>query len=271
MQRLILVLVIICIGVAGYLFIQKEQAPNTIKNADTPSKSSTQKEARQHIDRLTSGQESPIKIEQASNFVTADQLLKLPAVKTSTQAEILEEAESPQRNRSTAEAQGETFAVSSHLSVIKTGKNEKNTNATVANTALVSTQQIKLLELLDDPDNSAQKVYFIHAVNEGDDEGLWGIIQHGLMRTFTEGLSLPGLGEKVSVDIPKDADEALGDKRSSFLGQVLKAKVDQTYIYNYQKGILGENPNLIKPGQQLVIVTFTEQELIGIYHHFINQ
>ncbi|WP_415904254.1 hypothetical protein ACMXYW_12355 [Neptuniibacter sp. QD48_55] len=268
MQRIILVLVIVCIGVAGYLFTQKEPTTDQVETTDIQASASTQQEARQHIDRLTSGQESPIKIEQASNFVTAEQLLKLPPVKTSTQAEILAETGSSQGSE--AEAQGETFAVSSHLSVIKTGKSDKKTNATIADTALVATQQIKLLELLDDPDNSAQKVYFIHAVNEGDDEGLWGIIQHGLMRTFTEGLSLPGLGEKVSVEIPKDADEALGDKRSSFLGQVLKAKVDQTYIYNYQKGILGENPNLIKPGQQLVIVTFTEQELIGIYHHFIN-
>ncbi|WP_415898949.1 hypothetical protein [Neptuniibacter sp. QD48_11] len=270
MQRIILVLVIVCIGVAGYLFTQKEPTTDQVETTDIQASASTQQEARQHIDRLTSGQESPIKIEQASNFVTAEQLLKLPPVKTSTQAEILAETGSSQGSEAEAEAQGETFAVSSHLSVIKTGKSDKKTNATIADTALVATQQIKLLELLDDPDNSAQKVYFIHAVNEGDDEGLWGIIQHGLMRTFTEGLSLPGLGEKVSVEIPKDADEALGDKRSSFLGQVLKAKVDQTYIYNYQKGILGENPNLIKPGQQLVIVTFTEQELIGIYHHFIN-
>jgi len=270
MQRLILVLVIVCISVAGYLFTQKEQKTDRVETIVPQPSSSAQQEARQHIDRLTSGQESPIIIEQASNFVTADQLLKLPPVKTPTQAEILEDTSSAQEDGASAESQGETFAVSSHLSVIKTGKSDRKTDTTIKDTALIATQQIKLLELLDDPDNSAQKVYFIHAVNEGDDEGLWGIIQHGLMRTFTAGLSLPGLGEKVSVDIPKDADEALGDKRSSFLGQVLKAKVDQTYIYNYQKGILGENPNLIKPGQQLVIVTFTEQELIGIYHHFIN-
>ena len=123
---------------------------------------------------------------------------------------------------------------------------------------------------MDDPDSSAHKVYFIHAVNEGDDEGLWGIIQHGLMRTFTEGLALPGMEKTVYADIPIEADEKLADKRSSFLGKILKNKVDRTYIYNYQQGILGENPDLIKPGQQLIIVTFTEQELIGIYHHFVN-
>lgn len=270
MQRLILVVVIVCIGVAGYLFIQKENTSDQVDSIASIPEVSTQKEARQHIDRLTSGKNTPIKIDQASNFVTADQLLKLPPVNTPTQAEIQTEAGSSLESHSNSESQGETFAVSSHLSVIKTAKSDKKVNSTSADTVLVGAQQIKLLELLDDPDNSAQKVYFIHAVNEGDDEGLWGIIQHGLMRTFTDGLSLPGLGEKVSVDIPKDADEALDDKRSSFLGQVLKAKVDQTYIYNYEKGILGENPNLIKPGQQLVIVTFTEQELIGIYHHFIN-
>ena len=184
-------------------------------------------------------------------------------------SEIITDNPAESDEESSAGTQGQTFAVQSHLGVIKSSKETTSANKQAVQ-AIIASQQIKLQELLDDPDSSSQKVYFIHAVNEGDDEGLWGIIQHGLMNTFTSGLALSGFDSKVSVAIPKEADEALEDRRSSFLGQILKRKVDQTYIYNYEKGILGENPDLIKPGQQLVIVTFTEQELIGIYHHFVN-
>jgi hypothetical protein len=31
---------------------------------------------------------------------------------------------------------------------------------------------------------------------------------------------------------------------------------------------LGQDPDLIKPGQQLVIVSYSEDELIKIYQHF---
>lgn len=265
MRVLIFIILAIGIGMVGAYFLSPEKNP--VINKANPV--SSQPEAQKHIQRLTSGEEKPIKITEASNFVTADQLLLLPDVGDKASSEIVIDNPARLAGESTTDAQGQTFAVQSHLGVIKPSKETAPAN-NQAIQAIIATQQIKLLELLDDPDDSSQKVYFIHAVNEGDDEGLWGIIQHGLINTFTSGLALSGFDNKVSVAIPKEADEALEDRRSSFLGQILKRKVDQTYIYNYEKGILGENPDLIKPGQQLVIVTFTEQELIGIYHHFVN-
>jgi hypothetical protein len=253
------VIVAIAIAIAGFYFWQQNPS-GPLPAAETQISPDAQQAAKAHINRLTDGSETPIEIGSADNFVTSDQLLSLPEKQTSSQIALSDE--------SASNAESGVYGAASHLQVIGAGTGEPYTASSIKGVDIAN--QIKLRELLDDPNNSEQKVYFIHAVNEGDDEGLWGIIQHGLMRTFTKGLSLPGLDRTVYVDIPKEADEKLADKRSSFLGKVLKQKVDKTYIYNYQKGILGENPDLIKPGQQLIIVTFTEQELIGIYDHFVN-
>lgn len=273
MQRLLFATVLIIVGIAAYMFLQHDsgKAENPIVEAPKVSDTKTQA-AKGHIDRLTEGADQPIPINQANNFVTADQLISLPEKLKGSENKlsIRTEAEAaPSTATDSEDENGTTFAINPQITLIANPRKQPE-KIQDAIKPLNLGSHIKLQELLDDPDPTSQKVYFIHAVQEGDDEGLWGIIQYGLMRTFTEGLSLPGLENKAYVDIPKEADEKLADKRSSFLGQILKKKVDKTYIYNYEKGILGENPDLIKPGQQLVIVTFTEQELIGIYDHFIN-
>ena len=262
MQKALLGVIVIAAAVAW--FVLKQPTPNEVADIDTPAtiSSSVQQQAREHINQLTDGQDKPINIQSADNFVTADQLLTIPDPQNS-QAVIAEAT-----NGATSGSDS-TFAVDpTRLNVFSTGKKHSPTSQPQSNLSLAN--QIKLNELLDDPDSTGKNVYFIHAVNTGDDKGLWGIIQQGLIRTFTEGLKLPGQDKKVFAEIPQDADERLNNQKSSFLGRILQNKVQRTYIYNYQKGILGENPNLIKPGQQLVIVTFSEQELIGIYNHFIN-
>ncbi len=129
-------------------------------------------------------------------------------------------------------------------------------------------RQIKLKELLDHPENSANKIFYLHAVHQNDDQGMWGIIQAALVNSFAEGIALPGNTATAQASIPSDADERLHDRRSSFLGHILQRKVQESYIYNYDKGMLGRNPDLIQPGQQLVIITFTEEELVQIYQFF---
>ncbi|WP_339891625.1 hypothetical protein [Neptuniibacter pectenicola] len=270
MQRLFLIIIIAAILAAAYLFLDKKESLST-SAIPAPTQEPSSPNAKKHIDALTQGANDPIEIGKADNFVTSDQLLKLPKKSTETASAITEEALAANPETSGDEGAA-TFAVSSHINIIKTDTATTASGSDNANplTSLSLENQIKLQELLDNPDQAASNIYFIHAVNENDDEGLWGIIQHGLMSTFTKGLVLPGLDKTVTVDIPKDADEKLDNKRSSFLGQILKNKVDRTYIYNYEKGILGDNPNLITPGQQLIIVTFTEEELITIYNHFTS-
>jgi hypothetical protein len=121
------------------------------------------------------------------------------------------------------------------------------------------------------PDNA---IFYLHRVTENDHQGLWGIIQAGLIKTFRQGISLEGMApnkELVQVTIPHDADEKLPNGLSSFLGKLLSSKVDSTYIYNYKTEAMGFNPNIIHPGQQLILIRFTEQELKDIYQFFSEQ
>jgi hypothetical protein len=129
-------------------------------------------------------------------------------------------------------------------------------------------EQIRLKELLSNPDMAAGTVFYIHAVTPEDAQGLWGILQQGLTKTFREGIQLQGSETKLVAQIPEMADERLENMRSSFLGNFLYNKVNDIYVYNYQQGMLGQDPDLIKPGQQLIIVSYSEEELIEIYRHF---
>lgn len=248
---------IIVILLAGYFFLPSKYSyfnssvqPNT---ADT-----TVSQAQQHIKKLVQDSENPINITNANGFVTAEQLLSLPAPAAGSNRLKIGSPEVAESND-----KGTTFAITTHRPII--GENTPETAVTTSNQEL---NKVRLQELLDNPDLSAENIYFIHSVNNADAKGLWGIIQYGLMENFTAGLKFPGEEKSISIHIPEQADERLDDQSSSFLGHILKKKVDQSYIYNYENGILGEDPNMIKPGQQLVIVSFTRDELVDIYNHF---
>ena len=127
-----------------------------------------------------------------------------------------------------------------------------------------------LNELLNTPENSGEdQVYFIHAVTHDDTQGLWGIVQTGLTQRFAQGIQLSSQNSVIQTHIPKTADERLADNSSSFLGHVLNNKVADIFVYNYKEGRLGDDPNLIVPGQQLVIVRFAEKELVEVYNNFV--
>ena len=130
--------------------------------------------------------------------------------------------------------------------------------------------RIKLRELLSDTSSNNKRIFYLHAVNPSDEQGIWGIIQAGLTGTFSKGITLEQADGKVRALIPQDADEILSSKKSSFLGRLLNYKVLTTYVYNYEQGNIGKNPDFILPGQQLIIVTFTEEELMSVYNHFKN-
>ena len=148
-----------------------------------------------------------------------------------------------------------------NLEVTKVGK-------TQTGQSLQPGQRIRLQELLSDPDLAAGTVFYIHAVSPTDAQGLWGILQRGLIKTFPQGIELKESGRVLTAEIPMLADETLENRRSSFLGEFLYQKVQDTYVYNYQQGMLGQDPDLIKPGQQLIIVSYSENELISIFNHF---
>jgi len=118
------------------------------------------------------------------------------------------------------------------------------------------------------PDNA---LFYLHRVTERDRQGLWGIIQTGLIQRFRQGLALEGITrnkELAKVTIPADADEPLPTGLSSFLGKVLNKKVSSSYIYNFSTHTMGHDPNLIHPGQQLILIHFSPDELKQIYVFF---
>ncbi len=121
-------------------------------------------------------------------------------------------------------------------------------------------------------DSGTDAIYYVRTVKETDAQGIWGIIQYGLIDNFGRGIAIRR-GEDIStyrVDIPRSADEMVNGRNSSFLGQLIFEKSQHSYIYNLEQGRMGRNPDMIRPGQELLIIRFTADELVDIYKHFVN-
>ena len=113
----------------------------------------------------------------------------------------------------------------------------------------------------------------MRTVQSGDGQGIWGIVHHGIIDNFARGVAIRR-GEAVNtyrVDIPPDADEVRNDRTSSFLGRLIFDKARESHVYNYRLNRMGQNPDTIFPGQELVIIQFRPQELVSIYRHFVEQ
>jgi hypothetical protein len=125
--------------------------------------------------------------------------------------------------------------------------------------------------VLDQQQDEQEALFYVRSVRAGDSQGLWGIIHDGLLHNFARGLAIRR-GEEINsyqVEIPRHADERLEDHSSSFLGRIIHEKVRQSYVYNYRQHRMGRNPDRIEPGQEIVIVQFSHDELVTIYKHFV--
>jgi len=114
-------------------------------------------------------------------------------------------------------------------------------------------------------------IFYVRTVRNTDDQGIWGIIHDGIMTNFAQGMAIRR-GKEVNtykVDIPRDADELLQDRTSSYLGKLIHRKAAESYVYNFKKNRMGKNPDQVLPGQEIVIINFEPEELIGIYKHFV--
>ena len=113
-------------------------------------------------------------------------------------------------------------------------------------------------------------IFYIHTVQPTDEQGIWGIVQFGLIDNFARGMAIRhGKDiETYTVRIPRDADERLEDQSSSFLGRLIDRKTKDSYVYNFREHRIGRNPDRIYPGQELVIINFEPEELMSIYRHF---
>jgi len=133
----------------------------------------------------------------------------------------------------------------------------------------VTLKDLTQSELL--PDDA---LFYLHRVTDNDVQGLWGIIQAGLIDKFKNGIQLEGITlhkDLVRAIIPADADEKLPSGLSSFLGKILKNKVDNSFIYNLKTRSMGHDANLVFPGQQLILIHFPPSELKQIYQFFSEQ
>lgn len=263
MRNFLVLTALILAAAAGYFLLAPDTPPQAPEQAAATQPDELSKmAARRHIETITQTPAEAINVDEASHFVNKDQLLQLPEQQTQTQA----------GTQLTDSGNATSFAVelSSFGSQKQPGSTTNQTQSQIIRAdELRLGKQIRLNELLNDPDSDEKTLFYIHGVSAGDDQGLWGIIQKGLIQTFAEGIEVDQ--NRVTAQIPQTADERLANSTSSFLGSLLDRKVKDTYVYNYEKGILGQNPDLINPGQELIIVTFTEAELISIYQHFAEQ
>ena len=135
-------------------------------------------------------------------------------------------------------------------------------------------QTLKLSALIPQAKDKSGSLFYLHRVTAQDKQGLWGIIQSGLIDKFRQGLPIKGIHQNkeiVKAVIPADADEKLPSGMSSFLGKILQNKVKTSYIYNFYTKKMGRDPNLIHPGQQLILIEFSPEELIEIYRYFSDK
>ena len=119
---------------------------------------------------------------------------------------------------------------------------------------------------------SPDTISYLHTVQPTDEQGIWGIVQFGLIENFARGMAVRR-GEKIetyTVQIPRDADERLEDRSSSYLGKLIDRKTKESYVYNYRENRMGRNPDTIYPGQEIVIINFEPGELEAIYEHFAD-
>ncbi|SIS81830.1 hypothetical protein [Neptunomonas antarctica] len=279
MYRSLLVLLIIVIVITGYLFLPPTGV-NDVNNKTTDKTSLQPKtpnlttlndkeraQAISKIEKMIAPSEIAIDASTAHHFVTGDQLIRLPAT-SDARVSIL------QTNDVENDTSVQTFSVTPPSFTPHSNQpSENNTSLQqIKNIGRPSIgTQIRLKELLDQSDTQGKRIFYIHAVNQNDAQGIWGILQSGLTDTFAKGITISTKKTLVKATIPHFADETLVNSKSSFLGKLLHNKVETTHIYNFQEGLLGQNPNLIKPGQQLIIVTFTEEELLDVYRNFAQQ
>ena len=150
------------------------------------------------------------------------------------------------------------------------GKSNPGAKSRVIASAPNATQRT-VEELLGREVTKTSALYYVRTVQRQDVQGIWGILQSGLIDNFARGMAI-ARGDQVDtyqVHIPRLADEPLANNRgSSFLGRLIFKKMRRSTIYNIKLGRIAKRPENIRPGQQIVIVHFTPDELIAIYRHF---
>lgn len=175
-----------------------------------------------------------------------------------------------------SEAEGYLEELSGPLAEALAGVGGESPVLRNANSKLeIGNEEVRVGDLLNKygiPTNE-QDLYYVHAVEEDDDQGVWGIVQGGLIARFANGIAVRR-GESVktyTLLIPKHADERNYDGTSSFLGKVIWHKTVEAQVINTQQGWSRTSADLVVPNQDTVIVTFKRQELVAVYQYFATE
>lgn len=217
--------------------------------------------AQAYIETITQPVAAPISVRDADHFVTPEQLLVLtsqPVPAGSATAAGVATAEAGVRQAVPA-IQGGTDVAAGTATAVPA--------VTPEAMALVRTV-VDLVEL--EGQVSPGSLFYVRTVRESDVHGVWGIVQEGLINNFAHGVLLRD-GEKSAtyrVQIPHDADELLADRSSSYLGRLIYHKTRESYVFNFKQNRMGRNPDRVRPGQEIVIINFSNAELIEIYRRF---
>lgn len=116
----------------------------------------------------------------------------------------------------------------------------------------------------------ADALYYAHPVTRADSQGVWGIVQAGLIGRFAEGIAVRrGDNQKTyQLLIPQHADERNADGSSSFLGKVIWHKTQSAKVVDTHAGLMRATVEVVEPNQDLVIVSFGRAELVAVYQYF---
>lgn len=193
-----------------------------------------------------------------------------------TRTEV-EAAQAPAATTQAAPAEAEAVApieVSDTTAAVGDGgSGPSDTEAPRVDLPLTEQSPVTLADLIGPEETiPSDAVLYVHTVTPRDDEGIWGIVHEGILENFARGVAVHRgeSTETYQVDIPEDADQRRPDNSSSFLGRLIYEKTQQSYVYNYETERIGRNPDLILPGEEIVIVSFTPEELVSVYKHFVR-
>jgi len=238
------------------------------------SETELQKEAESFVQRLTEPSDLPLEMHHAEGFVTPDQTLASSTAHTgeaqagepieNTGVAMKEEPAQPQ-------ATGVPVAEASSQADASGSGGTRSGSQTTVDLPLNEQAPITIADIVGSgSDVLPDAVYYVHTVGDADVQGIWGIVQQGVVENFAQGVAVRRGGNlnTYRVDIPRNADELRQDRSSSFLGRLIYQKSRESYVYNFETGRIGRNPDFITPGQEIVIVSFKPEELIEIYKHF---
>lgn len=342
MRGLLTAAIIIVLVVAGFLYYERQPDPSPAMDtiaaleADQPVetvdateiiRTELREEAQRYIDEITERKDQPLEVDQADDFVRADEPITLfpkkefeertlaelqrelapnspltvmrqqEQVELTTPKELLAAhggnldaevkiLEGGQIRKTTVGAVVEQRRPDAPISVIRSIEHlEVTTVQDLAdNESIADNQPLKVISepyrlqsttvgelLMGEQGVTQDSVFYVRNVTGEDVRGLWGIVHNGLVRNFASGIAIRR-GEEIrnyQIEIPPGADARLEDLSSSYLGKMIDRKTRESYVYNYRKGSMGRNPDLILPGQEIVIVGFTPEELVEIYEHFV--